>query len=96
MEETLLKNLRAYFSGQPVSRAWLFGSMSRGDNRADSDIDILVDFDSGVGLFKYASIINDLEGMLKMSVDLVSTSALFPWVKDSVNNEKLLIYERKA
>lgn len=96
MEESLLRELRIYFSGQPVSKAWLFGSRSRGDNRNDSDFDILVNFDDGVGLFKYASIIADLEKMLKRSVDLVSESALFPWVKENVNNEKQLIYERKA
>lgn len=96
MDESLLMKLRSYFKGQPVSKAWLFGSRSRGDNREDSDFDILVDFDNNVGLFKYASMINDLESILKHGVDLVSESSLLPWVKDSVNHEKQLIYERKA
>lgn len=96
MDESLLIQLRAYFREQPVSKVWLFGSRSRGDNREDSDYDILVSFDNGVGLLKYASMVSDLEDMLKRGVDLVSESALFPWVKDNVNNEKRLIYEREA
>ena len=96
MEDTLLFKLRDYFRLQPVSKAWLFGSRSRGDSRNDSDYDILVSFDDSVGLLKYASMVTDLEKLLKKSVDLVSETALFPWVKDSVNQDKILIYERKA
>jgi len=96
MDESLLTQLQAYFKGQPVSKAWLFGSRSRGDNREDSDFDILVNFDNNVGLLKYASMANDLEDLLKRGVDLVSETALFPWVKDNVNHEKQLIYEREA
>lgn len=96
MEETLLFKLRDYFRLQPVSKAWLFGSRSRGDSKTDSDYDILVSFDNSVGLMKYASMVTDLEKLLKKSVDLVSDTALFPWVKDSVNHDKILIYERKA
>lgn len=96
MEEYIKTKLSDYFSTQPVSKAWLFGSRSRGDNREDSDYDIMVAFDNGVGLFKYASIVDDLQNLLKRGVDLVTESSLFPWVKDNVNNEKILIYERKA
>lgn len=96
MDESLRKQLNDYFSKQPVSKAWLFGSRSRGDNQDESDYDIMVDFDKGVGLFKYASILSDLESLLKRGVDLVTESSLFPWVKDNVANDKILIYERKA
>ncbi len=96
MDESVLTRLRDYFRGQPVSEAWLFGSRSRGDNREDSDFDILVNFDNNVGLMKYASMVSDLEEMLKRGVDLVSETSLFPWVKESVDLEKQLIYERET
>ncbi len=75
MDESLLTQLRAYFSGQPVPRVWLFGSRSRGDNREDRDFDILVNFNNNVRLFKYASMVSDLEEMLKRSVDHVTETA---------------------
>lgn len=96
INNTLVELLRNYFAGQPVVRAWLFGSVSRGEETPDSDIDILVRFDDNVGLFKYASMVSDLERLLKKAVDLVSDGALFPWVKESVDNEKILIYERET
>ncbi|MBD5356345.1 MAG: nucleotidyltransferase [Bacteroides sp.] len=96
MEESLIKKLRVYFSGQPVSKAWLFGSRSRGDQHDNSDYDIMVSFDDNVGLFKYASIVSDLENLLQKGVDLVTETALFPWVKETANKDKILIYERKA
>lgn len=88
--------LRRYFSTQPVSKAWLFGSFARGEQTEDSDVDLLVTFDDGVGLFKYASMNLDLESLLKKNVDLVSDTSLLPWVKDNVNKDKVLIYERET
>lgn len=86
--------IREYLATQPVSKAWVFGSFARGEASLDSDIDILVDFDEGVGLFKYSSILTELEDLLQRSVDLVSSNSLFPWIRESVNNDKILIYER--
>lgn len=86
--------LRKFFSKQPVSQAWLFGSFARGEQTETSDVDILVEFDEGVGLMKYSRIARDLETILKRSVDLVSESSLLPWVRPSVATERILIYER--
>ena len=98
LDHTLISKLREYFSGQPVLRAWLFGSVARGEERPDSDIDILVSFDpsANVGLFKHASMIGDLEELMKKAVDLVPAGSLFPWVQPYVDNEKILIYERET
>jgi predicted nucleotidyltransferase len=64
--------LRNYFDGQPIEKAWLFGSMARGEATQTSDVDIIVRFekDSHVGLFKHISITDDLERILKRAVDL--------------------------
>lgn len=96
MEESILVKLKDYFKNQPVSKVWLFGSRSRDDYRIDSDYDILVSFDDNVGLLKYSSMVSDLENLLRKGVDLVSETSLFPWVKESVNKDKTLIYEREA
>lgn len=96
MDQSLLDKLTSYFQSQPIAKAWLFGSRSRGEQREDSDYDIMVAFDAPVGLFKYSSIITDLENILKKGVDLVTEKSLYPWVKESVNHDKILIYERKT
>ena len=71
MDSQLVKQISAYFATQPVQRAWVFGSYARGEQREDSDIDILVAFDPKVGLFKYAAIYTDLKELLGREVDLV-------------------------
>ena len=45
MNVNVIDNIRQYFSTQPVRKAWLFGSFSRGEETAQSDVDILVEFD---------------------------------------------------
>jgi predicted nucleotidyltransferase len=49
----------------------VFGSFARGDHRADSDVDILVDFDTPVGV-EFIDLGDTLEQLLKRRVDLVS------------------------
>ena len=69
----IIPALQCYFNTQPVSKAWLFGSYSRGEEKEGSDVDILVSFDKDakISLFKYTSIICQLEELLQRKVDLV-------------------------
>ena len=55
----------------------IFGSVTRGDAREDSDIDILVDFDEPIGL-DFVQLAEDLEAILGRRVDLVSRNAIKP------------------
>lgn len=97
-KETIIKLLAEYFKTQPVLKAWLFGSFSRGEQTADSDVDILVIYDrkQRIGLFKISEMQLVLEDLLGRKVDLVDESTLFPWVVDNINQDKELIYERAA
>ena len=91
------KTIAEYLATQPVNKAWLFGSFARGEQREDSDVDLLVEFDrthAKVGLLKYAAIIIDLENILNREVDLVEKGALLPWAEETANRDKKLIYER--
>lgn len=93
------KVIADYFATQPVTRAWLFGSYARGEQREDSDVDLLVQFDrkkEKVGLLKYAAMIIDLEKILNRGVDLVEDGALLPWAEETANQDKKLIYERAS
>ena len=98
MNVNVIDNIRQYFSTQPVRKAWLFGSFSRGGETAQSDVDILVEFDrSGkpVTLLTYARMWRELEERLGRNVDLVEDGTLKTYAVESANQDKLLIYERK-
>jgi hypothetical protein len=59
-----------------ASRVRLFGSAARGDDRPDSDIDFLVDFDRDSSLFDLMRMTRDLETLLGHTVDVVSAGGL--------------------
>ena len=92
----MTKTIAEYFKTQPVLKAWLFGSFSRGEQTKDSDVDILVQYDrtQRIGLLKIAGMHIDLENLIGRKVDIVEDGTLRPWAVDSVNNDKFLIYER--
>ncbi len=94
MDKRIADTISSYFAGQPVQKAWVFGSFARGEQREDSDIDILVAFDPTVGLLQYSAIYTDLKELLGREVDLVQDGALKPYAATTVDHEKILIYER--
>lgn len=91
-----INKIKRYFADQPVMKAWLFGSFARGEERPDSDVDILVSFDENakVSLLRHAGMLCDLEDILQRPVDLVNVLSLYPEVRATVDNDKILIYER--
>lgn len=99
MNANIVENIQKYFRTQPVVKAWLFGSYSRGEETSESDVDILVQYDRKnyrVGLFTIVSIKQQLQELLGCEVDLVEDGSLLPFAVDSANRDKVLIYERNS
>ena len=92
----MVRAIQDFFRKVPVERAWLFGSFSRMEEKPDSDIDILVDLDTSIpmGLLQYAGMIGSLESLLGRKVDLVASGSVKPFAQESINRDKVLIYER--
>ena len=93
--QKMIPEIQKYLATQPVERAYLFGSCSRGEETPDSDIDILVslDYSKPIGL-KYFRMITDLEQKLGRTVDMVTEDGLLPFAQPYVNKDKILLYER--
>ncbi len=64
----------------------IFGSYARGDQRPDSDLDILVDVDSSIGL-GFVELADHLEKTLGLRVDLVSSRALKPRMREAIQRD---------
>jgi len=67
----------------------LFGSVARGEQRPDSDIDILVEFERVGGLFEFIRLKNYLELTLGHPVDLVTPDALKPQLREKILKESV-------
>ncbi|MCL2041672.1 MAG: nucleotidyltransferase family protein [Bacteroidales bacterium] len=96
MKQNIVNKLQTFFPAYPVEKAWVFGSYARGEETRKSDLDILVRFDknAAITLFDYAKIMNNLSDYLRKKVDLVSERGLCDFAKDSVEQDKILVYER--
>lgn len=91
--------IKNYFKDKPVLRAWIFGSYSRGEDTPESDIDILVDYDETNGalsILKIGGMLMDLSDLLGKRVDLVESQGLKDFARASVDQDKILIYERNS
>lgn len=97
MDKNIIDIICQYFSRKPIEKAWVFGSFLRGEQRPDSDIDILITFvpNTKMGL-QFFGMIDDLEKLLNRSVDLVVEGDLLPFAAKSANRDKKLIYERNC
>jgi uncharacterized protein len=78
-----LKENEAALKARGVTHAALFGSVARGDHRADSDIDIMLELDPAarVTMFDYVDIKDYIEALFQGPVDVVNRDGLKPFVR---------------
>ena len=97
--QAIQEAIAEYFKTQPVLKAWLFGSYARGEQREDSDVDILIVPDRTgrpFTLFTLGGMYMDLKELLGREVDLIEYGTLRPYAVDSAERDKKLIYERES
>lgn len=73
-----------------IKRAGIFGSYARGENKKDSDLDILIEPAKNMG-FKFAGLEIQLAKALKKRVDLVSYNGISPYLKDKILSQEVRI-----
>ena len=95
MDITHLRNeLTSLLENYAVRRMALFGSFSRGEERPDSDIDLLVDLPASVSLLGFIELKEHIEAKLKRKVDLVEYSLLKPRIREKVLQEQIVFYDK--
>ena len=80
---SILRRDESALRSEGVRRAALFGSVARGDNRPDSDIDIMIEIDpdARISVFEYVGLKEYIAGPFDGPVDVVSREALKPYVR---------------
>jgi uncharacterized protein len=84
-------DLVAAAAAHGVTNLRVFGSVARGEDRPDSDVDLLADFPPRLSLFGLGRLEADLEGILGSRVDLIPAADLKPGVRERVESDLIAL-----
>ena len=92
-----LNEIREFCAREPIRRLSLFGSALRGEHTADSDVDLLVEYERGarVGLLAMARQEIELSQIIGRRVDLRTPQELSRYFRQDVVDIAKLIYEEE-
>ncbi len=79
------------FNRHGVVRAALFGSRARGEDKKESDFDILVEFQGEKTLLDLVALRMELEEVLGREVDVLTYKAVHPRIKHKVLQEQVVL-----
>ena len=88
------KKLAALCARLGIRRLSVFGSVARGEERPESDLDLLAEFADGVTLLDLVRAEHELADELGRRVDLLTPAALSPHLRDRIQREARVLYER--
>jgi predicted nucleotidyltransferase len=94
-QQEIVKKIKPILRKQGVKKAALFGSVARGDNKKNSDVDILIEPPKKFSLLDLSGLKIDLEEILNKKVDILTYDGIHPLLKDIILNEQVLFYEKR-
>jgi predicted nucleotidyltransferase len=77
-----------------VAHAALFGSRARGDDRADSDTDIMIEIDPAarIGVYDYVGLKEYIASLFDGPVDVVNREGLKPYVRPAATADAIYAF----
>ncbi|MCK4519492.1 MAG: nucleotidyltransferase family protein [Candidatus Omnitrophica bacterium] len=88
----LFKRITLQLRNQGAKKIAVFGSYISGDEKADSDIDVIVEFLERKSLLDLVRIERELSELLGIKVDLMTEKSISPYLLDSIKKEMKVIY----
>ncbi|MBS3094098.1 nucleotidyltransferase family protein [Candidatus Pacearchaeota archaeon] len=74
-----------------IKKAGIFGSYARGEQKENSDIDILVEVQKGWSLLDLIGLELELKKLLRKEIDLLTYNGIHPLLKQSILNDEVRI-----
>jgi uncharacterized protein len=74
-----------------VQNVRVFGSFARGEEKGESDLDLLVLMQNGKDLLDLIAFIEDVKDLIQRDVDVIDERGLKPYIKDKVLSEAIAL-----
>lgn len=87
IKDVLQKNMGILQDQYGVENIGVFGSVSRGEEKKGSDVDVLVEFSRPLGFFKFVELEEFLGSLIDKKVDLVTKKALKSVIRNEILQE---------
>ena len=89
----LQNKLLPIFQDYEIKKAAVFGSVSRGEDSENSDVDLLVKLGKPMGLIGYVGLVRKMEEMLGRKVDLLTEGSVNKFLEPYITADLKTIYE---
>jgi len=89
-----LRRHESVLRARGVTHAAVFGSVARGENRPDGDLDIVIDIDpeAHVTLFDYVELQDYISSLFEGAVDVIDHDALKPHLREPVARDAVYAF----
>lgn len=91
-KQEIFEKIIKFLKNEGAKRISVFGSYVRGEEKRESDIDIIVEFSERKSLLELVRIERELSEFLGIKVDLLTEQSISPYLIDSIRKEMEVIY----
>jgi len=92
-KDRILEQIVQALKEQGATKVAIFGSYARGEERPESDVDVIVEFSERKSLLDLVRIERELHETVGVKVDLLTEKSISPYLIDNVRQEMEVIYE---
>jgi len=92
--EPVMKRLRAACHAKDVAMLGIFGSVARGEDKPNSDVDLLVRLGKPLGFVEFIALEDAFKEIFGRNVDLATEASLHPLIRKNVLADLHVIYEK--
>jgi uncharacterized protein len=90
----VLKRYEAELRANGAIRLFIFGSRARGTDRADSDLDLFIDYDAAANtpnMFRLMQLEDEISAVLGVPVTITTRNALHPLMRNQIEREAVQV-----
>jgi len=86
------KKIISVLTGHGAVKISIFGSFARGEERPESDIDIIVRFEPPKSLLQLIRIEEEVKIAVNRNIDLLTENSISPYLADTIRRDEVVIF----